>query len=57
MNGAGMFERVEIAAEFIRRRRGGVPELARILANLRCETGRYTLSELLPLPFEARLLK
>jgi len=27
-----------------------------ILANLRRETGRYRLSELLPLPFDARLL-
>ncbi len=27
-----------------------------ILANLQAETGRYRLSELLPLPFDARLL-
>ena len=32
-------------------------DLEVILANLRRETGRYTLSELLPLPFDARLLK
>jgi hypothetical protein len=28
-----------------------------ILANLRRETGRHTLSELLPLPFDRRLLR
>ena len=28
-----------------------------ILANLRRETGRYTLGELLPIPFDARLLR
>ena len=28
-----------------------------ILANLRRQTGRYQLSDLLPLPFDARLLK
>lgn len=33
MSRAGMFERVEIAAEFIRRRCGGVPELALILGS------------------------
>lgn len=32
-------------------------DLEVILANLRRETGRYTLSELLPLPFDARFLK
>jgi cytidine deaminase len=32
-------------------------DLEVVLANLRRETGRYRLSELLPLPFEARLLK
>jgi cytidine deaminase len=34
-----------------------VGDLEVILANLRRETGRYTLSELLSLPFDARLLK
>ncbi len=33
MSRAGMFERVEIAAEFVRRRCGGVPELALILGS------------------------
>ena len=33
MSRAGMFEQVEIAAEFIRRRCGGVPELALILGS------------------------
>jgi hypothetical protein len=28
-----------------------------VLANLRRETGRYRLGDLLPLPFDARLLK
>jgi cytidine deaminase len=32
-------------------------DLEVILANLRRETGRHALSELLPLPFDARLLK
>jgi cytidine deaminase len=32
-------------------------DLQIILANLRRETGRYQLSSLLPLPFDARLLK
>ena len=32
-------------------------DLEVILANLRRETGRYALSKLLPLPFDARLLK
>jgi cytidine deaminase len=32
-------------------------DLEVILANLRRETGRHQLSELLPLPFDARLLK
>ena len=32
-------------------------DLEVILANLRRETGRYTLSELLPVPFDGRLLK
>ena len=32
-------------------------DLEVIMANLRRETGRYTLSALLPLPFDARLLK
>ena len=32
-------------------------DLEVILANLRRETGRHSLSELLPLPFDARLLK
>ena len=32
-------------------------DLEVIMANLRRETGRYALSELLPLPFDARLLK
>jgi cytidine deaminase len=32
-------------------------DLEVILANLRAEKGRYKLSELLPLPFDARLLK
>ena len=31
-------------------------DLEIILANLRRQTGRYTLSDLLPLPFDARLL-
>jgi cytidine deaminase len=31
-------------------------DLEIVLANLRRETGRYTLSDLLPLPFDARLL-
>ena len=33
---------------------GGDLQIA--LANLRVETGRHTLKELLPLPFDARLL-
>jgi cytidine deaminase len=32
-------------------------DLEVILANLRRETGRHTLSELLPLPFDRRLLR
>ncbi len=32
-------------------------DLEVILANLQRETSRYTLSELLPLPFDARVLK
>ena len=32
-------------------------DLEVIMANLRRETGRYALSALLPLPFDARLLK
>ena len=32
-------------------------DLEVILANLRRETGRYQLADLLPLPFDARLLK
>jgi cytidine deaminase len=32
-------------------------DLEVILANLRRETGRYRLSDLLPLPFDARLLR
>ena len=32
-------------------------DLEVILANLRRETGRYRLADLLPLPFDARLLK
>ena len=32
-------------------------DLEVILANLQRETGRYKLSDLLPLPFDARLLK
>ena len=32
-------------------------DLEVILANLRRETGRYHLSELMPVPFDARLLK
>ena len=32
-------------------------DLEIILVNLRRETARYTLSELLPVPFDARLLK
>jgi cytidine deaminase len=32
-------------------------DLEVILANLRRETGRYALSDLLPLPFDSRLLK
>jgi len=32
-------------------------DLEVIMANLRRETGRYALSTLLPLPFDARLLK
>jgi hypothetical protein len=32
-------------------------DLEVIMASLRRETGRYALSELLPLPFDARLLK
>ena len=32
-------------------------DLEVILANLRTEKGRYQLSALLPLPFDARLLK
>jgi cytidine deaminase len=32
-------------------------DLEVILANLRRETGRYQLKDLLPLPFDARLLK
>ena len=32
-------------------------DLEVILANLRRETGRYALSDLLPLPFDGRLLK
>lgn len=32
-------------------------DLEVILANLRRETGRHRMSELLPLPFDARLLK
>ena len=32
-------------------------DLEVILANLRRETGRYSLSDLLPLPFDDRLLK
>jgi cytidine deaminase len=32
-------------------------DLEVVLANLRRETGRYRLSELLPLPFDRRLLK
>jgi len=42
---------LEIAREHL-------PEhVAEILANLRAETGRHKLSALLPLPFDARLLK
>ena len=33
MSSAGAFERVEIATEFIRRRCGGIPELALILGS------------------------
>jgi cytidine deaminase len=32
-------------------------DLEIVLANLRRETGRYRLTDLLPLPFDARLLK
>ena len=32
-------------------------DLEVIMANLRRETGRYALSDLLPLPFDSRLLK
>jgi len=32
-------------------------DLEVVLANMRRETGRYTLGELLPMPFDARLLK
>jgi cytidine deaminase len=32
-------------------------DLEIVLANLRRETGRYRLADLLPLPFDARLLK
>ena len=32
-------------------------DLEVILANLRCETGRHRLADLLPLPFDARLLE
>ncbi|MDA1185393.1 MAG: cytidine deaminase [Acidobacteria bacterium] len=32
-------------------------DLEVVLANLRRETGRYTLGELLPVPFDARLLR
>ena len=32
-------------------------DLEIVLANVRCETGRHQLSALLPLPFDARLLK
>ncbi len=32
-------------------------DLEVVLANLRGETGRYALSDLLPVPFDARLLK
>ena len=32
-------------------------DLEVILANLRSETGRYRLADLLPLPFDARLLR
>ncbi|MBI4476604.1 MAG: cytidine deaminase [Acidobacteria bacterium] len=31
-------------------------DLEVVLANLTCETGRFRLSQLLPLPFDARLL-
>ncbi len=61
------FRRIAVVADTTRPRRPAAPcrqilwefagDLEVVLANLRRETGRHRLSDLLPLPFDRRLLR